>query len=339
MLDADPQTDKEKLRIVIPTDRGERASWQGLPAQRNYLILGIKTDRDWYQIDPPRNALNPGFLDAKADDDCLALVVLPTKHDKLPDGFSGAELKVAALLDCLDDGDDSKFRVVVDILATAPPANAMRPDARDPEFLERWNETTKKFELYPNPNRRMTHYCPDGPLPKHLRDKAKNKTQYQKSKVNELLLRWRVPGSLKEYVLSLEPLLKVPGAYADEEMIEYGSGLIPNPNYYADLDGGFIYEANEYLDKITTASNTKLLPYWIEQGWSHVFSGEHFYKMAILLDYPNVEVVFRVMARLSRLIGDPNGMPRKAIVVDGEVIPYPDFEEKRAYWKRKFDIR
>jgi hypothetical protein len=229
---------------------------------------------------------------------------------------------------------DAKVHQIVKLLCTALPEQKTRPSALPPDQRPFTIENLKRV------TRDMASYAPDGPLTRKLRAKAEATThRYRKSKLYELLVRWRVPGSVAPYVKSLEPFLRDTSGYTGPEDYQKRYWGLIDPLYeYMDLDGRIMVDFDRWLGMVLSASNTNVLLYWLRFGG--LMDGARIRRFARLLDYPDQRVQYRVAIVLASQLNEPSQAPKlDEMTSDWKIIAYPDLAEKIAYWKKRFGLR
>ena len=324
--------------VVLPAPYKDVPLW---PSQRYLVIADRAKDGRLFASNASENPFWSGVFAADPNDDAAVQLILPTHAEHLPQGLKDADLAEAGILDCLKPGDDRSYRTVVALLCTAHPEwkqrpNAMSKDERAQQVLDR----ATRADVVP--------YCPEGPLVNRIRMALDaTKSDYEKSKLRELLLRWRVPGSLNPYQELLGKLLSVPSAYdlAEEQTGLAGSledsfeyGLVDSFEPYLSLDfGPMPFTWTQWLNLVIVGKSPALIAYC-----SYHFCGSippnDIPRYAALLNRTEPDVLYEVTRNLAHQLHDAQHEPRLLGVQGASGNAYPDLPQIVAYWKHYFHI-
>lgn len=331
VLDRGPGANETEFAGIAPQHGNDPPMFR---KGKRYLLIAVAAHEGRFAISSGSAVHGwTAEIEAKAGQDRCVLLALETRTTKLPQGLTGADLVTSAILDCLDPMTDAKVHQIVKLLCTALPEQKSRPSALPPDQRPSTIENLKVV------TRNMASYAPDGPLTRKLRAKAEATThRYRKSKLYELLVRWRVPGSVAPYVKSLEPFLRDTSAYSGPEDYERVLwGLIDRLYEYMDLDGRVHYDLDRWLGMVLSARNTNMLLYWLRFGG--LMDEARMRRFARLLDYPDQRVPHEVATVLASQLKEPSQAPKLyGLTSDGERVDYPDLKEKIAYWKKRFRL-
>ncbi|HTQ08820.1 MAG TPA: hypothetical protein VMI31_01995 [Fimbriimonadaceae bacterium] len=228
-------------------------------------------------------------------DNEAALLLLRTKAEKLPTGFAGADLATAAILDCLNPADEESYYGIVKLICRAHP-DWTKDGPRPRDWGPPWGAPIFK--------------CPPGPLVTYLRSKLdRANSKIERSRLWELLLRWRIPGALEGYFASLRPLLRDPSAYADDEASAYW-GLVTNlEDVTIEFNAKDQEDEDDVLRDLLTATNPILAIYWMEHRGA-LMDARQQGRFAQLLDWMDPRVQYEVTEILASQLHDPAHAPK-----------------------------
>ena len=336
VLDRGPGAEEREFAGIVPAN----GMMDGMPTFRKgkrFLLIAVAACEGKFAVSSGSAVFGwKAEIEAKAGQDRCVLLALETRATELPKGLTGADLVTSAILDCLDPMTDAKVHQIVKLLCTALPEQKTRPSALPPDQRPFTIENLKRV------TRDMASYAPDGPLTRKLRAKAEATThRYRKSKLYELLVRWRVPGSVAPYVKSLEPFLRDTSAYTGPEDYQKRYWGLIDPLYeYMDLDGRIMVDFDRQMPLVLQARNTNVLLYWLTNiGVGLMQDASQIRRYARLLDYPDQRVQYHVATVLASQLNEPNQAPKLyGLTSDGVRVDYPDLAEKIAYWKKRLGL-
>lgn len=258
--------------------------------------------------------------------EACVLFAVPSVQTELKPGGDMAEAITMNLAESLFMPRDDAVRAAVKLLVNAGPVKTTRVTAVPREYTDYGKEPPKVQVGVPNA------------LSRRVEQARNTATGYRRSKVAELLVRWRMSGSVRPYVSSLIPLLKVPTAYADPESEGQLCGLLLRLNEeYRDLDGTVGDDPETELRRILAATNPRVLEMWL-MNFGGALTEPQIERFAQLLRWDDRKILFMTILILSSQLGEPGQSPRLSGTRNGVSVPYPDLAEKRAYWMKRFKI-
>jgi hypothetical protein len=303
---------------VSATDR--HVSPPPLDPSKTYLLVGRRPARGSVEIDSASAfGMWSLIIPSEPEDELFALLLLQTPAPKLRRFDDQADLITAAILDTIVPSSDDSYRTAARLLAAA-----------HTELKERSSKIERGV---------VTPYSEEGVHTRLVREKLGEASDYGRSRLWELLLRWRVPGSYEPYVRSLEKLLTIPGAYTHPDDVQGQWGLIIRAGEVGlPLDGWFNYEFEELMSLRESAKSIPLLLVWLH-NFGSVMDQNQIRRYARLLNHPHPAVRYRVATILASQLQQPDKMPRGYGTVNGVSVDYPDLDEIVRYWKERLGIR
>jgi hypothetical protein len=213
---------------------------------RRYLLLAFRPKADYLNF--PRGTVvqsrlddvgPPLYLQLDKKNEVAAVMMYPTWETSAPEKPEVADvaLEIGKTLDPTDD--DTYRRVVTSLQSLGPPL------------------TQRPVEWEPN---RQTSYAKPTALTEFFRSQIAKSSPYQQSKIWELLLRWRVPGSNFGYVGSLQSLADDPSVYQEGS----GDRIMPDWDRYRDLDRLQPMKSQTWLSLVTTARNDEIAVFFLQ---------------------------------------------------------------------------
>jgi len=285
----------EDLRVVWPLFPGPAGpaappSRLRLNAGQRYLLFAFRpksgrlTFPAFYIAGPSDSPATPFYAQLGGEGEVAAVMMFPTKEVSAPEDPSADDIDLS-VVKTLDPSDDDGYRRVVAFLEHCGPAMARREVDGLPVEVQ---------FTYTKPNR----------ITDELKAGLKKASPYQQSKVWQLLLRWKLPGSVVGYVDSMKNLADDPSVYRE------GSGDAPVMdiwNYFR-LEPPGPMRSEEWLDLVTTAKNDRVAELFMEGLGVGLDRGGQLRLAQKLLD-PNPSIRRAAAYRLALVNGDRQHMP------------------------------
>lgn len=252
----------------------------------------------------------------------------PTGKVALPK-LAGPDQIIGALIQSVDPQDDRSYDRLAKLIGTANPKWVARATAVPPEIRSEISGQT-------NSSAWVADRDPVSPIIVKELERAGN--EYQRSRLLEVMVRWRYAGATKNYFESLRSLLRSRTAYGSQVESSRHWGLIENLNaQYGDIDGYVPYPVSQWVGEVSTAANPVLKRYFLN-NFGSVMSRGDMKKFAKLLDDPEISTRFRCATILASQLQLEEAMPSKDGVIEGKVVQYPDLAEKIRMIKRNLGL-
>lgn len=257
-----------------------------------YLVFAFKAGRDRVVIPSGLSPLSPNdemrrpsvWIVGKVQEEEVGTVMLfPVKKKTLPASPTESDVLIA-LIESLNPRDDDSYRRLCTFLQYAGPKLKSRP-----------------VEWFPSVQ--VSVAAPDE-VTKALQAAAKLATPYQRSKIWELLLTWRLEGSKSEYVRSLQALANDPKPYAEDS----GDNLIAAFDTYQTLERLPPVSRAEWMRIVSQGKNTAIVAFFLRQYGPELGKPAQAQLAKRLLD-PSLRVRIAVAYALSLYNNDSDHRP------------------------------
>lgn len=322
---------RTKISLIIPL----YGSTFVPPTGQTLLVFGHRATRGadgaWIlSADTGRQPLSRLRLLGTADNDFCALLTLPTKATTSP----GASLnqRLMAIMSTVNSDNHSSYARVCRLIGSAHPDWTSRPNVLD---------EISRMQFLPRPaSRPTTEVCVDekvsAAFAKALGEAA---TEYQRSRLLELRTRWRLPGSVAPYRASLRRLLTDASAYTQDGDVGTSWGPVEGLNSdHVAIDGWIDYTIDEWIGDLLKSKNSVLRRYFL-RNFGGVMSEAQRERFAQSLKTADKKFQYEVMTILASQTGLSDQAPKLYEVVNDQMVDYPDFDEKLAFWKKRYGVR
>lgn len=320
-----------KISLVIPL-YGTKFD---APKGETLLVFGHKSSRgsngNWIlSADTGRQPLTKLRIEGTAETEFCALLTLPSKLKDSPG--PGLNDRLLAILSTVDKSQPETYSRICRLIGSAHPDWTSRSNALD---------EISRVQFQPRPaSRATTEVCLDEKIAAAfaaaLQEAA---TEFERSRLLELRTRWRLPGSVSPYRASLRQLLTEPGTYSQTDDIGATWGPVEGLNSdHVAIDGWIDYPVDEWIGDLLKSKNPILRAFFL-RNFGAVMNEAQRARFAQNLKTPDKKFQYEVMTILASQTGLSDQAPKLYEVVNDQMVDYPDFDEKLAFWKKRYDVR